>query len=170
MASSKAYYWLALAVLALGLNSEYQRGRMQSLHSLVNRSAMTVNCFALRAQEYVSLARVLMGGTPTAPASAEWAHTLRQERGDLTRMVAELAGRQSDLARLGVERAELVRVGTEIARHQADFARLQAENSRMVVKAEDIRKTAACKDGEFRFTVDVDNEDVPDSVEVPDTF
>jgi hypothetical protein len=169
MASNKAYYWLALAVLALGLNSEYQRGRMQPLHNLVNRSAMTVNCLALRAQEYVSLARVLMGGTPTATASTEWAHALLQERGDVTRMVAELAGRRGDLARLGVERAELVRVSPEMARHQAEFARLKAEKSRMVVKAENIRKTLACKDGEFRVTVDVDD-DVPDSVEAPDTF
>ena len=47
MASNKAYYWVALAVLVLGLNSEYQRGRMQPLHRLVSRSAATVNCLAM---------------------------------------------------------------------------------------------------------------------------
>ena len=91
MASNKAYYWVALAVLVLGLNSEYQRGRMQPLHRLVSRSAATVNCLAMRAEQYVELARVLVGGNPKAPAATEWAHAIQRESGDFSRMEAELA-------------------------------------------------------------------------------
>lgn len=169
MASSKAYYWLALAVLALGLNSEYHRGRLEPLHNLVSRSGMVVDCVVLQAREYVSLARVLVGGAPVAP-STEWARALHQERGDLTRLGTDLSHRQGDIARLGIERAQLVRLSTEMARHQAEFARLQAQRARMVVRAENIRKSVLCQDGQFRVSVDTDVDNVNDSPEVPDTL
>ena len=169
MASNKAYYWLALAVLALGLNNEYQSGRMQPLHNLVNRSAMTVNCFALRAHEFVALARVLMGGSATAPENDEWANALRNERVDRSDLRTELDLRQRDLARLGTERAQMVRMAADMARHQAEFARLQAQRSRVIVRAGNIRKSVTCNNGEFRVSVDTDMDDAPNS-DLPDTF
>ena len=170
MASSKAYYWVALAVLALGINGEYQRGRMQPLHNLLNRSAAMVNCLALRAQEYVSLARFFVGGSPKAPPTTEWAHVLREERGNFSRLEAELAQRQSDFARLGSDRAQIVRLTTKIGKHQAQFARLQARRAQMVIRAENARRSVSCNDGEVKVMIDADSADMPDIPEVPDTF
>jgi len=171
MASNKAYYWVALAVLVLGLNSEYQRGRMQPLHRLVSRSAATVNCLAMRAEQYVDLARVLVGGNPKAPAATEWAHAMPRESGEFSRMEAELANRQEEFARLGAERTKLVRLGRDMARHQAQFARIQAHRAQMVIRTENLRKSiASCRDGEIRVTINADGNDVPDTPETPDTF
>ena len=38
MNTNKAAYWIALGVLALGLNSEYQHGRFVALHRVAGRA------------------------------------------------------------------------------------------------------------------------------------
>ena len=38
MDANKAAYWIALGVLALGLNSEYRRGNFEPLHRVASRA------------------------------------------------------------------------------------------------------------------------------------
>lgn len=172
MASNKACYWLALAVLVLGVSSEYRQGRLEPVEHVVNRSVATFNCLAGRAHEYVSFAKALM--TPAPKASPEvWAQVREVERNrrEWARAAREAALAHVDMARVNVNEAEFARIGTEIARHQAEFARIQAEQARMVVKARQIRKNITCKDGMVRVTVDSDGDpDAGVAAEVVDTF
>ena len=167
MASNKAFYWLALAVLALGLNSEYQRGRMQPLHRLVSRSEATINCLALRAREYVVLAKVMLSDRPGVPDSAELAQAIHRDRAEFARIRPEIVRQQVRLGLQGVDRAQFVRLGAEMARHQAEFARLQTEQARVMVQEMKLRKRVECKNSELRVTVDGDD-DAP-AVEVVDS-
>jgi hypothetical protein len=158
MASNKAYYWLALAVLALGLNSEYHHGRIQPLHKLVSRSEATLNCLALRAREYVSLAKVFFSDTPGVTDSRELAQAVRREPADFAHIRPDTLRRQVAMQLKSADRAQLVRLGTEMARHQAEFARLQTEQARMIIREVKMREAAVCKDSDLRVTVDGDDE------------
>ena len=166
MASSKAFYWLALAVLALGLNNEYQRGRMQPLHRLVSRSEATINCLAMRAREYVVLAKVMLSDRPGLPDSTELAQAVHRERAEFARIRPEMVRQQVRLELQGVDRAQFVRLGAEMARHQAEFARLRTEQARVIVEEMKHRKAVACKESGFKVTVN--DEDEAPVVEVVD--
>ena len=167
MASNKAFYWLALAVLALGLNNEYHRGRMQPLHRLVSRSEATINCLAMRAREYVVLAKVMLSNRPGTPESTELAQAVHRERAEFARIRPEMVHQQVRLELQGVDRAQMVRLGAEMARHQAEFARMQTEQARVIVREMKHRKAVECKDSGLRVTVD--DEDETPAVEVVDS-
>jgi hypothetical protein len=159
MATGKAYYWLALGVLALGLTSEYERGGLQPLHQLANRSTLTANCLLVKAHQYVAMARFLMGEAPRTAPMHEWTYASNEHSRALARVQAELAGRQADLVRLGIDRAQWVNLGREMAAQERQYARLQAERARVIAISRSARKTVNCKHDVVHVAVNTDVDD-----------
>lgn len=60
MNTNKAAYWIALGVLAIGLNSEYQHGNFVALHRVVDRADSLLCQISSRAAQTVAAAKVLM--------------------------------------------------------------------------------------------------------------
>jgi hypothetical protein len=61
MDTNKAVYWIALGVLALGLNSEYRQGHFEKLHWVADRAGFVVCHLTTRAEQTLALAKLLMG-------------------------------------------------------------------------------------------------------------
>ena len=158
MATGKAYYWLALGVLALGLTSEYERGGLQPLHQLANRSTLTANCLLVKAHQYVAMARFLMGEAPRTAPMHEWTYASNEHSRALARVQAELAGRQADLVRLGVDRAQWVNFGREMAVQERQFARMQAERARLIAMEGSVQRTVNCRHEIAHVAVDADSD------------
>lgn len=133
MASQRAWYWLAAGVLALGLNSEYQSGKLQAIHHYVDHSLTVADEYARCAGRYLAQAHLLVSlthssPTPTQPAleDAETPDALNaqvSERVQYALAQAETARQQIELQRPEMERAlkelRLHRAQIEIARQIA---------------------------------------------------
>ena len=61
MASGKAWYWLAVGVLALGLNSEYQSGRLHWARQATDQSLALIERATDQTMHYVTLAELMLG-------------------------------------------------------------------------------------------------------------
>jgi hypothetical protein len=57
MDTHKAAYWIALAVLALGLNSEYHQGNLVVLHRVADRASDTLCRLSTRGEHLLALAK-----------------------------------------------------------------------------------------------------------------
>ena len=83
MNTNNAAYWIALGVLALGLNSEYQHGRFVALHRVAERAGFELCRMATRAEQSLAVATGLMSrrGLPVDNllASADRAEMRRAE-------------------------------------------------------------------------------------------
>ena len=156
MATGKAYYWLALGVLVLGLTSEYERGGLQPLHQIANRSALSANCFLVKAHEYAAMARFLMGEAPKTTPMQDWTYPSNEH--SLAQLQADLAGRQADFARLRVDRTQWANFGHQMAVQERQFAHLQAERARMIAMARSVQKTVNCKHEVVHVVVDADSD------------
>jgi hypothetical protein len=66
MRTDKAWYWLAAAVLALGLNGAYQDGQLGWAHVLADRATAAVERVTLRGQHFVAMAEMMLGREPQA--------------------------------------------------------------------------------------------------------
>lgn len=159
MATGKACYWLALGVLVLGLTSEYERGGLQPLHQIANRSALSANCLLVKAHEYVAMARFLMGEAPKMAPMQNWTYASNEHARAVAHVQAELAARRADLVRLGVDRALWVNFGRQMAAQEEQFAHLQAERARMVSMARSVQKTVNCKHEVVHVAVNSDSDD-----------
>jgi hypothetical protein len=71
MNSTKAWYWVAAGVLALGLNSEYQRGGLQWAHRVVSRGHEVVACAQLTSRRYLAMAKLMFGTDPDPELPSE---------------------------------------------------------------------------------------------------
>ncbi len=129
MDTNKAAYWIALGVLVLGLNSEYQHGRFVALHRVVERADSALCRITARAEQTLAFARAQKGreGVPVDDLVAE------ADVAEMTRAEGELLREQAR------DEAELLRdtvreqVSGEI-RAQADAIRAQAEMRRAEVE------------------------------------
>jgi type IV secretory pathway VirB2 component (pilin) len=61
MNSDKACYWLAAAVLALGLSGSYQGGRAEWAHHVVNSSQQLLSSLRGNAAQYLAVAHIMLG-------------------------------------------------------------------------------------------------------------
>ena len=57
MDTNKAAYWIALGVLALGLNSEYRQGNFVALHRVADRAGATLCRLSTNGEHLLALAR-----------------------------------------------------------------------------------------------------------------
>ena len=121
MDTNKAAYWIALGILALGLNSEYRQGNFVAVHRVADRAGSLFCRVATRAEKTLATVRILTGreGTP--------AHNLfaASERAERVRVESELLREQAELLRDTVRD----RVRDEV-RARADIIRAQAEMQR----------------------------------------
>ena len=121
MDTNKAAYWIALGILALGLNSEYRQGNFVAVHRVADRAGSLFCRVATRAEKTLATVRILTGreGTP--------AHNLfaASERAERVRVESELLREQAELLRDTVRDRVL-----DEFRAQADVIRAQAEMQR----------------------------------------
>lgn len=122
-----AAYWIAVGVLALGLNSEYREGRFVALHQAADRAAAVLCQATVRAEDVI--------GNATSSGrdwSASW--DAARDRSEAARAQREMAGEQARA------RAEFVRdqiiAQSDILRAQAEMRRGEMEQLRWLVQPE----------------------------------
>jgi hypothetical protein len=132
MISDKASYWVAIGVLALGLNANYRDGGVQWGHQLARCARAAAEQVAAQGTAYVALARIMLGkgqaGVPVELAAGgpgkEFAVTaprVRTYARDASHVrQAEFARTQ---ARLAAEQARLASLDEQLRR---DFVRSRA--------------------------------------------
>ena len=106
MASEKAIYWLAVGVVALGLNSTYQRSESCWVQRMAGRSVRVAERAAQRGLNLLSLAEVMIGRNPADLARLQGALARLEARSEAEPSVdmhQELAQTQRDLQQLNVE-------------------------------------------------------------------
>src|SRR5208282_3599934 len=117
MKTNAAAYWIALGVLALGLNSEYRQGKFVTAHRIAERTASTLCRITTRAEKTLAVA---MGSTghqgltvdPFVPFTNE-AETVREQ----SKLMRELARNKSEFLRdeirvqADAERAKVEQIG-----------------------------------------------------------
>jgi hypothetical protein len=131
MDTNRAAYWIALAALALGLNSEYRQGNFQALHRVASHAETVLCRISTGAEHNLVMARAL-ASTSEGPSSVH--DLLASASGPaMTRNQAEQL-RDSIQERLreqvqGQIRAQ-IRAQSEAIRAQAEMRRVEVERSR----------------------------------------
>lgn len=144
MNMNKVLYWVALAAVAFGLSSEYQRGGFARLHSLAEYTEARL--FSVATQAEHSLLALGILPIHARPSSTQEAML----RSDQIGRVLEL--HKAELGRaIALHEAELERAEARIARAQAimahtDLARMQvlAAPHFKVIKDADHRAITIC--------------------------
>jgi hypothetical protein len=67
MNSEKAWYWLAAAILAAGLTSDYRAGGAGWAHELAGRAQALV-ASSTHASRYLAVAQIMLGARPSSAA------------------------------------------------------------------------------------------------------
>jgi len=175
MDTNKAAYWVALGVLALGLNSEYQHGNFAALHQVAERTSSTLCRISTRAEQML----MALGITSREefPAGGLLAAS---DRAEMTRDEAELVRAQ---ARAGAEmvrervrdeiraQADVIRARAEMQRAQMEQMRWRTVSQIKLVRADNHRVTVGCPKTGARITVNPGSElaEISPEVEVEDT-
>jgi hypothetical protein len=122
--SNQALYWIALGILTLGLNGEYQKGRLPLAHSVVNRAEAVVCTVAAKAEQTWVLAKVLTGQREFRVDDA----LVASKRSELDGVMAE---HQAELDRAMAQRqADLDRIQEKLDRLHMVIDRAQVEKLR----------------------------------------
>jgi hypothetical protein len=134
---NNAAYWIAVGVLALGLNSEYRQGNFVALHRIAQRADSLFGRITTRAEATLAVARFLTSRegavTDTLVASSDEAEMAR----DRAEMLRERAQDQAEILRDGVRdrvldeiraRADVMRARAEIRRAQIERVQLRARS------------------------------------------
>ena len=177
MNTNKAAYWIALGVLALGLNSEYRHGSFVTLHRAVDRADSVLCRIATRAEETLAVARV-RARHEDFPADGLFAAT---DRAELARVQAELLREQArDRAALLRDRvrdqiraqADVMRARAEIQRAEIDQMRSRTRSEFRFASVSDRGVTVICPKTRARILVNADPESDESSpnIEVDDNF
>jgi hypothetical protein len=164
MDTNKAAYWIALGVLALGLNSEYQQGRFVALHRVAEHAGSALCRVATRAEQTLALARVL-ASRDRFPVDGLLAGT----GGDQTaRDEAELL---RDRLREEVQaQADVIRAQAETRRAEVEQIRLRMRSQFRIARAVDRRVTVVCPKTGVRMDVNAGMRLADVSPDVEDSF
>ena len=103
MASEKAIYWLALGVVALGLNSTYQKTETGWAQRFAERSVWAAERAAQRGLSLVSMAEVMLGRNPGEVARLQGALARLEARESMRAELPELAQTQAEMEELNLE-------------------------------------------------------------------
>jgi len=162
MNTDKAVYWIAVGVLALGLNSEYQHGNLAALHRVAERADSVVCRVTMRAERTLAVARLLTSRDGSAAddlvASAGAAETARDKAVLLRDM---LRHRVTDELRA---QAEVIRAQAEV-RSNIEQIRLHARSQFRFVGAAHHRLTVLCPETNLRIAEDAGPDFQDDSPE-----
>jgi len=124
MASQKAWYWLAAGVLALGINSEYQSGRLTCVHSYVDHSLAVAQSYSRCARTYLTHAETLFALTRPAPAQED-GESLTDAESVLAREQVQYALAQTAQQQLERHRSELDRALRQLDSHREQIEMAQ---------------------------------------------
>ena len=145
MDTNKAAYWIALGVLALGLNSEYKHGSFVTMHRVADRAESALCRISSHVEQTVAVARVLASRdrfeVGNLLASASGGESTR----DRAELLREQAQEEADLFRERVKENVQRQVDDQI-RAQVDVIRAQAEMRRA-----EIEQIRARSQSEFGF-------------------
>jgi len=173
MDTNKAAYWIALGVLALGLNSEYQHGSFAALHRVTEHAGSVLCRISTRAQQTLAVARVLTRreGFPADDLLASTGGAgMARAQGELLR---ERARGETELFRDEIRtQADVIRARAEMRRAEIEQIRLRTRSQVRLASAVNRRVTVVCPKTGARITVNAGPEvaDVSPDVEVEDTF
>lgn len=140
MNTNTAAYWIAVGVLALGLNSEYHQGRFVTLHRVADRAGSVVCQIAARAEETLAVATGLTNRRANLPAGMFAVADQAEMARDQAQMIREEAIAQAEMVREQVR--EQILAQREVLRAQAEMRRAEIEQVRWRVGS-DLRLTNA---------------------------
>jgi hypothetical protein len=175
MDTNKAAYWIALGVLALGLNSEYRHGSFVALHRVAEHAGSALCRMATRAEQTVAVARVLTrgegywtDGLPAATGGAEMARAQEELLRDQARDEAELL---RDRIREEVEaQADVIRAQAEVQRADVEQIRVRVRSQVRLARTVDRRVVVVCPKTGVRIAVNAGMRLAEVSPDVEDSF
>jgi hypothetical protein len=126
MGSEKAWYWMAVGVLALFVSNNFAARHQGEVRCLASRSLAAFEQVSGHARQLGAMAEMMLG---------------RGETG--------FARTQTTLARA---QTRLASVQTVIAQHEAAFARIQGENDQIITMQE-LRGTVVCPRQNLRMVI-----------------
>jgi hypothetical protein len=171
MNTEKAAYWIALGVLALGVNSEYRQGNFVALHRVAERAGSVLCRAATRAEQTLAVARLLTSRdglrADTRLASAD----TREMAWDRAELVREQALEQAELLRDRVRdemvaRADVMRTRAEVRRAEMEQIRLRARSQYRLTRTVNPRVSADCPEIGVRVVVNDGAEPADASMDV----
>jgi hypothetical protein len=137
MNTNNAVYWIALGVLALGLNSEYQHGKFAALHRVAERADSVLCQITTHAEQTLAVATGLtsrgdravddlLASTAGAEMARDQAELVREQARDQ----AELLVRNMVRDRVREQVRDKISAQAEIIRAQAEMRRAEIEQIR----------------------------------------
>lgn len=108
MATEKAWYWAAVAVLVLAFGNSFMSHHRGSSDCVVQRAFASVQQVSGRAMAYLNLAEARLSGQSTRCVRPEMAAVRVQV--NVARMEAAVARQQANFARLEARRDRLVQL------------------------------------------------------------
>ena len=175
MDTNKAAYWIALGVLALGLNSEYRHGSFVALHRVAGHAGSALCRMATRAEQTVAVARFftsrerftvddLLAASDGAKMTRAQVELLRDQARDQARDEAELL-RDGVLAQ-----ADVIRVQAETQRAEDEQIRLRMRSQVRLARTVDRRVMVVCPKTGVRIAVNAGMRLAEVSPDVEDSF
>jgi hypothetical protein len=154
MDTNKAAYWIALGVLALALNSEYQHGSFVALHRVAENAGSALCRMATRAEQTLAVARVLVrserfqvDGLIAATDGAEVARAQEE-------LLRDQARDEAELLRDGVQaQADVIRAQAEVQRAKVEKIRLRMRSQFRLARTVDRRVLVVCPKTSVRIAV-----------------
>ncbi|MGA9471834.1 MAG: hypothetical protein WBV36_05180 [Terriglobales bacterium] len=134
MNTQKSAYWVALALFAVALHSEYQRGAFPSLQRAANSASATLCRLTTKAEQTVAMAKLIVG-RPTRSTDGLLAGLDARQLMDAKRLAEDRAEIAREEAQ---DRAETVReeVREQVRDRIRDQVRAQAEIARAQTELE----------------------------------
>jgi hypothetical protein len=171
MDTNKAAYWIALGVLALGLNSEYQHGSFVALHRVAEHAGSALCRMATRAEQTVAVARVFTSRERFTVDDL----LVASDRAEMARAQVELlrdqARDEAELLRDGVlAQDDVVRVQAETQRAEVEQIRLRMRSQVRLSRTVDRRVMAVCPKTGVRIAVNAGMRLAEVSPDVEDSF
>ena len=175
MDTNKAAYWIALGVLALGLNSEYQHGRFAGLHRVSEYATSTFCRMVAHAEQTLAVARVLRGRQESAadnlPAANSGVEMARAEEELLRDQARDEAEGLRDRLREEVQaQADVIRAQAETRRAEVEQIRLRMRSQFRIARTVDRRVTVICPKTGTRIAVNAGMRVAEVSPDVEDSF
>jgi hypothetical protein len=130
MDANRAFYWIALGVLALGLNSEYRLGRFVALHRAADHAESVLCRISTRAEQTLAAATL-----PTKRDDSLVDNMLASANEDATMRVQSELLREQARGQAEVLRSRL-RAQAELVREQAEMQRAEVEQIRLCTRSQ----------------------------------
>jgi hypothetical protein len=188
MDTNKAAYWIALGVLALGLNNEYRQGNFVALHRVAGRAYAVLSRVSTRAEQTLAAVRGLkdreefpaddqmagLRGAEMARAQGELLREQAQDEAEAELIPDQVRDRVRDEI---LAQADVIRARAEVQRAQIEQIRVRTQSHFRLARTDhraDGRVTVVCPKTGMRIAVDAGpgrTSYIPDETsETEDTF